>query len=92
MAALNHATHGICPATSQGTLTSSRDHMQQIHAHEAVRQSKTEAKAIINGLAKQQETQRALAKQLIRAKADHQVLLIDGKEVRLHKLASAVAA
>ena len=58
-----------------------RENMQQRTAHAALQQSKVQARAAITGAVQQQETLRGLAKQLIRAKADHEELLVDGKQV-----------
>ena len=45
-----------------------------------LQQSKLDAHAAISGLRAQEEKQKALRKQIIRARADYEELLEDGKE------------
>lgn len=58
-----------------------RDNVYQLDTHVRLRESKSQARAAMTGMAKQLESHRALEKQLIRARADHDELVIDGKEV-----------
>lgn len=57
-----------------------RDNQQQQHLHMTLQQSKIDAHAAIAGLVEQEEKQKALRKQIIRARADYEELLEDGKQ------------
>lgn len=57
-----------------------RDNGQQQQVHILLQQSKSSARTAISGLADQQEKQKGLRKQIIRARADYEELLEDGKQ------------
>lgn len=76
--------HGLrCWMHSHNTTVcmSCRNKKQHCNAHPALLQSKSLARETITGLSQQQARHRMLAKQVVRAKADHKELLIDGKQV-----------
>ena len=70
-------------ATMTGDYCYCRDNQQQQHTQACLQQSKVNARAAISGLAQQEEQQKALRKQLIRARADYEELLEDGKQACL---------
>ena len=58
-----------------------RDINKQLGEAQQMHQLKVNAQAAIDEAAKQEEVQRELRRKLIRAKADLEVLLLDGKQV-----------
>lgn len=61
--------------------SSSRDNLHQIGTHTRLQESKTQARAAMTGMTKLHDSCNTLKKRLIRAKADREELLIDGKKV-----------
>ena len=57
-----------------------RDNIQQRHMLRTLQQSKVDARTAMAGLQGLEEKQKALRKQIIRARAEHEELLEDGKQ------------
>lgn len=58
-----------------------RDKQQQYHTQALLLKSEAGARAAISGLLGQQQKQKDLSKQIVRATADREELLIDNKQV-----------